>query len=500
MSLYVLEAKDCLPFEIKGGNKKPIIVDTAMRQFCNYWYKTDGYSNDDDYLARMKTTQTFDSENPSTQWWAGRYIGIARLKVPSNSTFHRINISIRPRFGENFLLAILEDLYNIKIGQHDAIVTQSSEWFSSLLHLLQKRMWVEKCSKANRYGLPRTNVKREHQGATLRGALDVRRTIKPWLIKQEICSNTFEKVLDERICKIVYEAHRILSQNIVSQEKKKVKSPNSNVGFGFSMPPTVQDIINSLNAQFKGTQFGYKENDYQRIRYKSIYLSWKPLVDFSWSVIRGRQLGCSASDTQTECVFVDMAEIWESFLRKKLGEGLREDGWRVLSVEECRFEIYKGKFYQRDIIPDIILEHERDGLKEYMVFDAKYKRMRGVRANVKYSDVDRLDLFQIHTYIQFVQRHLGKVILGGLLYPISKKGINDDGTLYEYSESDVIDTTLYHSDNLFGVEGKDNSHKIPFIVDGIYCSENDNKDKLDSSVRAMINRIQDIIKKNTLNN
>ena len=56
MSQYVLEAKDCLPFEIKGGNKKPIIVDTAMRQFCNYWYKTDGYSNDDDYLALQQDT------------------------------------------------------------------------------------------------------------------------------------------------------------------------------------------------------------------------------------------------------------------------------------------------------------------------------------------------------------------------------------------------------------------------------------------------------------
>jgi len=491
MSQYLLEAKDCLPFEVKGGNPKQFTIDTAMRQFCDYWYRADGYSDDDDYLARMHTAPAFDnSENPTTQWWAGRYIGMARLKVPVNATIHQVNINIHPRFGENFLLAILEDLYNIKVGKHDAKDAQSSEWFSNLLYLLQKRMWVEKCSKANRYGLPRTNVKQEHQGATLRGALDVNRTIVPWLMYKEVCTNTFEKMLDEQICKIVYEAYRILSRNIVSPERKNVKGKKSDFGFGFSMPSTVQETINSLNTQFKGTQFVFTENDYQRIRYRSIYQSWKPLVDFSWSIIKGQQLGYTASDSQTECVFVDMAEIWESFLRKKLCEGLKGEGWRVLSVEECRYRVYKGLFYQRDIIPDIILQRG----DEYIVFDAKYKRMRGIKTNVKNSDIDRSDLFQIHTYIQYVQHHMGNVVLGGLLYPISRKGYKDDGTPYEYSESEVIDTNSYHADNLFGVDGKDNNRpKIPFIVDGIYCSENDDENSIKDNVEAMINRIKNVL-------
>ena len=493
MSKYVLEAKDCLPFEVKGGKPTQFTIDMAMRQFCNYWYRADGYSDDDDYLARMHTALTFDnSENPTTQWWAGRYIGMARLRVPVNSTVHHVNINIRPRFGENFLLAILEDLYNIKVGKHNAKDAQSSEWFSSLLYLLQKRIWVEKCSKANRYGLPRTNVKHGYQGATLRGALDVNKTIMPWLMHKEVCTNTFEKVLDEHICKIVYEAYRILSRSIVSPEKKNAEGKMSDVGLGFSMPPTVQETINSLNTQFKGTQFDFTENDYQRIRYKSIYQSWKPLVDFSWSIIRGRQLGYTASDSQTECVFVDMAEIWEAFLRKKLGEGLKGEGWRVLSVEECRHRVYKGLFYQRDIIPDIILQHGDD----YIVFDAKYKRMRGIKSNVKNSDIDRSDFFQIHTYIQFVQHHLGNVVLGGLLYPISRKGYNDDGTPYEYSESEIVDVNSYHADNLFGVDGKDNNRpRIPFIVDGIYCSETDNEETMKDSVDAMIERIRKILNK-----
>ena len=228
----------------------------------------------------------------------------------------------------------------------------------------------------------------------------------------------------------------------------------------------MQDTINTLNSQYKGTVFDLTENDYKRIRYKSIYVSWKPLVDFSWSVIREKEIGYKSANSMSECVFVDMAEIWESFLRKKLGEGFADDGWRALSVEECTYQIYKGKFYQRDIIPDIILEREQNGQKEYMVFDAKYKRMRGIKSSLKYSDVDRSDLFQIHTYIQYVQNNMGKVVIGGLLYPITQKGKDDDGTEFENPD---IDEESYHTNHLFGDDGKDNTP--PFIIDGILCPE-----------------------------
>ena len=318
----------------------------------------------------------------------------------------------------------------------------------------------------------------------------------PWLMKKEVATHTYEKTLDDTICRIVYEAHRVLSKNVITDRKKKKKKESNAIGFGFSMPPAVQDTINTLNSQYKGTVFDLTENDYKRIRYKSIYVSWKPLVDFSWAVIREKELGYKSANNMSECVFVDMAEIWESFLRKKLGEGFASDGWRVLSVEECTYQIYKGKFYQRDIIPDIILEREQNGQKEYMVFDAKYKRMRGIKSSLKYSDVDRSDLFQIHTYIQYVQHNMGKVVVGGLLYPITQKGKNDDGTAFENTD---IDLQSYHSFHLFGDE---NNETPPFIIDGILCPEveddktvneqnvKDSSRKMDENIKKMIKRIK----------
>jgi 5-methylcytosine-specific restriction endonuclease McrBC regulatory subunit McrC len=492
-----IEARDCLPFDSwrdwKELDKRN--ADEAIRKLCEYFENTNEVSKDDDEKIVSLQTVRFRYDNDEiatvqTRWWAGRYIGLAKIFV---KTSFQTEISIRPRFGEKFLLVILEDLYNIKMGSHNSDIIQSSEWFSSLLNILRRRIWVDKCAKANRYGLPRKNVKREFQGVALRGALDVRRTIMPWLTQKEVCTNIYEKTFDDNICRIVYEAHRILSKNVIENKvgrRSNQDRQSSNSVLGFSMPPTVQDTINALNSQYKGTAFNLTEVEYKRIRYNSIYVSWKPLVDFSWDVIRNTQLGYKSSDNQTQCIFIDMAEIWEAFLRKKLGEGFVDDGWRVLSVEECHYRIYKGKFYERDIIPDIILE--KDG--KYMVFDAKYKRMRGIKTSGKQSDVDRSDLFQIHAYIQFVQHHLGDVVVGGLLYPITR--INDEGNAYLHS--DDIETSLYHSEHLFGYKS---NHKTRFIIDGIVCDEDYNddssvaemKEQMDRNIHSMINRIKNVI-------
>ena len=136
----------------------------------------------------------------------------------------------------------------------------------------------------------------------------------------------------------------------------------------------------------------------------------------------------------------------------------------MAEIKEC--ECCAALIQIEDDDPDIILERDRNGQKEYMVFDAKYKRMRGIKSSLKYSDVDRSDLFQIHTYIQYVQQNMGKVVVGGLLYPITQKGTNDDGTAFENTD---IDMESYHSTHLFGDDGKDDTP--PFIIDGILFSE-----------------------------
>ena len=73
---------------------------------------------------------------------------------------------------------------------------------------------------------------------------------------------------------------------------------------------------------------------------------------------------------------------------------------------------------------------------------------------------------------------MGKVIMGGLLYPLSE----DIG---EESPSS------YFSSNLFGEESGDKA-SIKFIIDGVYCPEIDtiNKEELSKHVDNMINRLK----------
>ena len=120
-----------------------------------------------------------------------------------------------------------------------------------------------------------------------------------------------------------------------------------------------------------------------------------------------------------------------------------------------------------------------------MVFDAKYKRMR-INKESKGYDVDRTDLFQIHTYIQFVEYHLGHVVVGGLLYPLTQKVQDNEGNEVEFKR--------FHSADLYGKEcGK--YSKTSFSIDGVFCSESDDadgnyKDAMDENVTDMIGRIK----------
>lgn len=483
MGIKRITAQDCLPF-IKGqGDTIGYTDGSEEAKILNQFSTIVPISIDGKYLknndAESKLaynpfeSQPFRKKDGTFQrvWQAGRYIGTTQI--------NGCTIEITPRFGNEWLEYILMDLFHFRLTKSES-KNDKGKW-NELMRRILWHLWVGKFTTANQYGLPRKTVKHTCQGIQIKGHLNTRKSIIPLLKKNQVVSDYREKEMDDTICRIIYKAYSILARRDMRLS---------------ILPPQIQESINNLYSLYQGHPISVTANDYQSISYKSIYQCWKPLVDFSWQIIQQDSL-CRQNNAKGEgfSLFLDMAEIWESFLRKKLGEAFQKDGWRVLSVEECNQRIYEGKFYEREIIPDIILQKDND----YMVFDAKYKRMRGVKANVNNSDVDRADLFQIHTYIQYVQHSLGNVVIGGLLYPISRKDYNDDGTQYEYSESGVIDPIMYHADNLFGLNGKEN---IPFIVDGIYFSETDNTDnreKMDKNVQAMIERIQNVLKTNGKN-
>ena len=453
-----ITAKDCLPFKNGKGNAIQDASFKPLTQFVNsikpisILELSSLPSDEESKLAYSPLeNQPFpikegDEVKYQQVWQAGRYVG--------STTIYGKTIEIEPRFGTIWLVSILEDLFHFKLTDSE---NQSGRgYLNKLMRIILWRLWLRKFAAADQYGLPRRVVKRVHQGLQIKGHLNVRKSLFPLFTKRQVVSEYREKEIDDTICRVVYKAYSILVNNKMNY-----------------VPEQIQDSLNSLYSFYQGQLISVSEHDYHDINYKSIYLSWKPLVDFSWQIIKQEIFNQQQKkEGESYSIFLDMAEIWEAYLRKKLGEGLKDQSWRVLSVEECTYMIYERKFYERKIIPDIILERENGGVKQYMVFDAKYKRMRGTKTSAKYSDVDRSDLFQIHTYIHYVQTHMGEVVLGGLLYPITQKGKNEDGTEYEIND---IDIDKYHSERLFGGSAKDGDTR--FIIDGILCPEKEEDEK-----------------------
>ena len=469
-----ITAQDCMPFYINGKENKDSaiteIIDNkkiddnvfALRKFIDSIVPISIFGGDlkDEDTDSKLAYSPFENEpnengieTKKRVWRAGRYVGATKIGD--------INIEIRPRFGNGWLKFILDDVTHIKVVK--------SGWdpeelpLNDLMRRILWHLWVRKFASADKYGLPKRVIKRTHIGMQIRGHLNVRKSLFPLFAKGQVVSEYREKDIDDAICRIVYKAYCIL----VNRQFNKTQVPSQ-----------IQDSLNRLYDFYQGQPISVSANDYKNLSYKSISLSWKPLVDFSWQVIQQDSLfKQNGSKDESFSIFLDMAEIWEAYLRKKLGEKMVD--WRVWSVEECKQMIYEGTFFGRHIIPDIVLERTNEkGEREFVVFDAKYKRMNGSK-----DDVDRTDLFQIHTYIQYVQHCKGKVVLGGLLYPLSV---------------DINENTMktFHSEKLFGFEDK---NEIPFIVDGVYCNEKeleklskteDIEKMMDQRVEEMIDRIK----------
>jgi 5-methylcytosine-specific restriction endonuclease McrBC regulatory subunit McrC len=477
-------AKDCMPFYINGREEcKNAIVggNKCLEQFVASVIPMDVFGNElqnDDVDSKLAYCPIENKPYPlitdegfeyKQVWQAGRYVGTVQIDGTT--------IEIKPRFGDAWLEYLLADVFHFQLTRSESkSFNKEKSHFNELMRRILWHMWIRKFASADKYGIPRRVVSRSYQGIQIRGHLNACKSIMPLFTKSQLISEYREKDIDNTICKIVFKAYCILTNLQLSKK---------------SVPTQIQDSLNSLYSYYQGVPINVSAHDYQSVSYKSIYLSWKPLVDFSWQIIKQQSLFIqNYVQGESLSIFFDMAEIWEAFLRKKLGEGFSDDGWRVLSVEECHYRIYKGKFYSRDIIPDIILTRQnRRGENEYMVFDAKYKRMRA-NASKGY-DVDRSDFFQIHTYINYVEHQLGHVVIGGLLYPLTKKAQDAEGNEVEV----YVDDKRFHSEYLYGTIGRNEAVKTPFIIDGVYCPEEEKKydvvkKDMGANVAAMIRRIK----------
>lgn len=422
----LISARDCSPFDnFENLSEDGIKI---LQQFSR-----DFLSNDNSVFHFFANGRNKEEDVPFVKWlrdandenkwklFAGRWVGSSTIEDKKSYT-----IKVSPRFGDTSLFVLLDEIFSINILNNNN--DRDKLTIDNLLQKLIPFIWAKKLGDANRYGIPHSNVDVLHKGSAVRGRLLVRKSILPFFKQIEVISATREKQVDATICRVILQAYDILKRKMDKNIRQKLNDNALNA------------LLNFENAKIPVAHVSLKQ--YVSIRYKSIYESWKDVVDLSWQIIQHHHFSQKESDTKKGFgMFVDMAEIWEMFLRTKLRKAFPD--WDVSSPE---IDTYNETFFKRKIIPDIVMKKGND----VMVFDAKWKRME-----YRSEDVDRTDFFQIHTYIQYYHREGHNVIAGGLLYPISSEEEKLKGNKTFSALHGIDDSTTFIVDGIcFGDEIK----------------------------------------------
>jgi len=412
-----ISALDCLPFKEKEASGDVIAHFIKKCQNAVFWFNPFFEKDQDDSpLAEYDYKQH--------QWRAGRFIGEANFDFQGQN-YH---LSIKPRFGEDVLLKMLEQIFNIRISPSQTKSQHNSDWQHFIKRLIAI-IWVQHLANANLHGLPKRTVKRQHQSIQVRGRIDVRKSIKPLKTKSELVSHSYEKTIDSDIISIVHEAYHILKTDFDLGSSQ------------LNLPNSAQTALNQIfESKIPRKHISYRQ--YQQVKYKAIYSSWKPLVDFSWDIIFQKQQGLKQDQKSKGFgFFLDMAEIWEQYLRSLLQKNLLPLRWNLKKTTSVAYE---GYFFKRQLIPDLVFENEDQAI----IWDAKYKRMQA-----HYKDIDRSDFFQIHTYLLSYTHK--DIKIGGLLYPFTiNEGYQEDKFRSPYLLSpDGINTS-------FGIDGIELKHEM----------------------------------------
>ncbi|WP_339698337.1 hypothetical protein [uncultured Marixanthomonas sp.] len=420
-SPIIIKAKDCFPFENQEGNGEAIQYFISNQQKLNLFHIGDLHKDDDLEIAYFNTKDA--------KWYAGRLVGEAHFIFKDVE----YKIIIKPRFGNLQLFRMLEEVFNIKLTKSKSSIKKQDD-YQYLIKQLIAFLWLNLLSKANKHGIPKHNVTKYYKGAIVRGRLDVRKSIIPLKVEEKIVSRYTEKVVDSNISKILLKAYKIL----------KADYKLSSIKVSLGAKNAIEQLLASSTRETYLTEL-----DFKKVKYNDIYKSFKPVVDLSWDIIKKKNFS-NDDDKSSDSFsfFIDMAEVWEIYLRTILKRHFSKSGWKL---KKDKIWTYQNKDFKRLLIPDIVLERDNN----LMVWDAKYKRME-----FDYYDYDRADFFQIHTYINYYHQSKN-VIAGGLLYPLSKE-FNTDRQFKNKSE------TLFSQ----------KTTKTKYLIDGIdYTDLNEEKVK-----------------------
>lgn len=290
-----------------------------------------------------------------------------------------------------------------------------------------KYLFLNSLQKLSVLGLPQEYSKRKYHDMKVHGGVDVQN-----YIKRDI-------PFTGRISSQKNERHYV--QDIVDVLFFALKACNKTLSDDFQR---LNLIKNELCASFSGkfpTAQTIKKAQSHRVLNNPMFADFKDTLQFAELVIYHENIIPNSEESKSKMsgYLLDIASLWEVYLERLLLKNSEKlGGWRVFAQEEL--DLYGGCFFERSNYPDLVLR-KKDDPSKVVVLDAKFKKMQ-----FRNTDVDRGDLHQIHSYAGYYRENGDKIVLCGLIYPLSlEKPVNNE-------------------ENLYGLD----KPKTLFVIDGIY--------------------------------
>ncbi len=401
------------------------------------------FFNDDEKILSKNaknpiiSVRTIDKDKK--QITSGNYIG----KI----FYDNLEVEINSRFGKKFLERMLNFANDVFVD--DVSIYQDVKNESNISEFILFYIFVQKLEKSFLIGLPKNYQSKKYNDLRFKGNIDMVEFIKHNIpLKAKVATKTREQIEDVHIINVLYKALQVIEKKN-SSFLKNVKHIKTYLVQNKSEHCFIKE---SLNKAFSSKAL--RNQNYQ---------NYKELLKYAKMVIESENFTSKNKNGQKSYSFIiNIAELFEIYISKLLRNNFEE-----YMLDSPKLEIYKNSFYKRYIIPDIVLSKDDN----YIVFDTKYKKMtmEGKSQNGM-GDLDRNDLFQIHTYMGYYQK-IGKVLLGGLLYPM--QNFNEEKC---------------HSENSILSDG------YQFIVDGIFLEDSQNSDK-EITLEYIIQKEEQFIKR-----
>ena len=355
-------------------------------------------------------------------------------------------VNITSKYGDVFLRRMLNYINDIYVDTQEIKASKSQETneFQNIIAYL----FIQSLEKSSFLGLPKAYRNITQHSHKVRGKIDINAYLKKSVpFSGKLTSTLREQVYVQEIVDVLYFACTVLEKSFGKEIHRKIMG-------------TLQLLKQNYSGNYPSHRTVEKAKKHISLQ-NPVFSGFRRVIEYAEIIINEQDLLASKENERlkTQGYLFDISQLFEVYLEKLLSRHFKD--WYVTGQEELT--VYPNQFFKRKMFPDLVLKHKETD--KVIVFDAKFKTM-----NFTKKDLDRSDFYQIHSYIQY---YLPNVVLGGLIYPLSKDNEGRSSYANGLFESEVSDTR--------------------FIVDGIYVDSKMSEVGIIENEQKFLDRIEQLI-------